>query len=186
MKGRTILRRVLFRKKYLSWNNEKRVKMLERQFLMNWVASFVLLICIFVFAYYNFHTYFMGERYPEIIFDNLTYEERITLWQIIDETKPMYVLGNKEIIFTKDVESKQNFITKYINRNDRVYGLNSMGGVIIVFYDEDIEETKKILCHELLHTVMKRDEHAHAFIYDLEEYLPCFTNDGKTANPQGS
>src|SRR3990167_5358676 len=184
MKFRRYVKIFFFRKKYLSWSNEKKVRMLENNVFSAWLLICVTLIAVFSIVFYSNYQFLYRETYPEIVYDNLTHEQRVHASNLIEMTKPLYLHGNKKIIFTTDVKSKTDFITRRIMEDRVVYGANALNGVIIVKYSEDMEEMARTLCHELLHSPMKRNPQAHEFVYDIENYLTCIIpDDGETANP---
>jgi len=143
--------------------------------------SLIFLLCLFVLT----HPYFlpfspnnfdknttMLER-VDVNTTNLTEEHIQEIEEILLNTKPEYLVNQYSITFAYD-------INRSIDGSKKA-GTNRWGPkgsiIYVKFYPERKKRTMEVLCHELLHTHLLRNDEAHKIVYDLAEQLPCFYAD---------
>ncbi|MEM3075062.1 MAG: hypothetical protein QW727_03935 [Candidatus Pacearchaeota archaeon] len=166
------LNKFLFGKKYQLWNKNQKVKYLER---IN-IIFFLIIVFLFIGILLIFLMFFSDTNLkiqnPKINLDGLNIDERIKVMNIINNIKPYYLSSTTSITITKDMgkyDKDSNLLGKNVKK------LISRRHIYIA-YDNDMDELKTSICHELLHNFMLRDEISHKITYDLHTYYPCFKN----------
>lgn len=175
-----LARWVFFDKRYEQADLPQKVRRLERLFVMAAVLS--LITGGFTIVLTGHGMYMSGvllDRHtdlPAIDLSNLTAQEAAVVQAIIDDLDPLYLRGHESITVTHDVEAAYQGTLHRTYRGDGfiLLGFNYKGR-IYVQYDTDVEDMRRTLCHELLHTYHKGGETTHDIIRDLEAKDVCYT-----------
>ncbi len=104
--------------------------------------------------------------------EELNEEETNRAILLISDVKSQYLIGQKSITFTKEINEKFENMTGKKLRTGTLHGFNYDRN-IIVQYENNLTELKKILCHELLHSRIS-GEFDEQIIRDIEPFEVCY------------
>lgn len=122
----------------------------------------------------EFDVVIINDKTIDIIFDDLDYNERKVVVGWLEDLKPIYFDLINKIIFTKNRSIIHEAYGDEITNN--IAGLNvNNGEVIYIYYDDFYDWRREVLCHELLHSIIKLEESLEEqFVGDIDKYGVCY------------
>lgn len=113
--------------------------------------------------------YMYDDKFP-VNYDKVCIDSQEYINQMLDDLKPEYKKVIKNITFT----TNRSYIDKIAGVP--AYGVNDYEGNIAVYIDGDEERERYVICHEILHSIVKRwgltdDEW---FVRDIADYGVCY------------
>lgn len=109
--------------------------------------------------------------FTRVSYDNLEQSEVEHFEEILDDVKEIYFMKNPQILVVRNISNWCDDCAS------NTLGINIWDGKtnsIIMEYTDGDFELKRILCHEILHSFMYRDEETHDVIKDIEDYQICY------------
>ena len=171
-----MIKRLVFGKRYLNdKNKDDKIDFLEGQsYLYFYLIVFLfIIICItlyFLLVIPNIEQHYDGYSNEQVIaLTNITYEgltksERMELYSILREIKPIYFEETESITFTKN-------LSKYCD----TCGGQNWRGDIVVGYSTNTPYLRRTICHELLHNFFISNKRSHIILSDVARYQVCYS-----------
>lgn len=175
--------RIFFGKKFENKTNKKKIKELKIMFFIIYVFCVFLIggliytnvSSLKVFQYsLDERDYQLKDMNVKIDYSDLEPKQRRQAMEIISQLKPKYLKFQKEIYFVKDVSG----ICKRCKTTEdglKAVGLNFIKQKKIYVEWHGKLDTKRILCHELLHSIL--DPRAEFFVRDIDNYYVCYKDE---------
>lgn len=178
-----MIKKIILGKKYKTMNKYEKIKFLEKEVLISFFGSIFFLLAFLIVSILFFKSEIIiyesnvgnfEDLNITLEIDNLTIQEEEKIKKIMSNIKPIYLINQGKIIFTKNMN-------KYYSKCPRCRGVNIDNGQnIIIRYQEEMR-MKNTICHELLHTYFSglRYDDEQSLVIDLSTYLPCFNEKEK-------
>lgn len=100
--------------------------------------------------------------------------KKLEIINIVDSLKMDYALTLDQVTFTNNMSLIEQICGVGCRGFNERYIKGDEHHNIWVYFDNDTERLKLVLCHEILHNIINRGDYYHKFVYDISGYGVCY------------
>lgn len=163
---------------YLS--NKQKLRILFKNYYLAMACLFLsIALSVALMTSFLFQAYPINQH-TKVYYDNtLSPYEKSQAEYLVSELKPQYLTLIKSITFTNNLSDYYHPFYESKKQSDKdaetLLGFNQLDNVYVE-YSSDEYDLRAVLCHEILHSYSYMSDQSHEVIYDLETYLPCYSD----------
>ncbi len=155
-------------------------KMVNKKKLIVIVSILIILNILIMFIVFNVYSNnktiisidSSNYNFPKIITMNLSLQNNETVNSLVNSINPIFLVNKNVFYFI----SNRTLMNQKCNHKGCV-GVNYINNNIYtsyIFFKNNKDYLKNVICHELLHTIIDRNEKYHKIVYLLGNKKVCF------------